>query len=146
MYGEGRGVPQNNTEANKWYKKASYGTTIDHVYLRAQLGNAFSQYLIGRRYLSGDGVKINYTEAFKWLKMSSDNGDCGGHYGVGVCYVYGCGVPVNYVKAYAYFNISAAENYRNAIRDLKLLAKKMTPTQIAEGQKLAEILLNKIPK
>ena len=58
----------------------------------------------------------------------------------------GVGVPKNYVKAYCYWDVAAALNNKAARELLQIIQKKMTPAQVAEGQKQAEILWNKIPK
>ena len=57
-------------------------------------------------------------------------------------YANGKGVPQNYVQAHKWFNLAAAQDrypfaatYGRLGRDL--VAKKMTPAQIAEAQKLA---------
>jgi TPR repeat protein len=52
-------------------------------------------------------------------------------------YWMGKGMPQNYVMAHMWFNLSAAKGGMNAAKFRDSLAKKMTPAQIAEAQKLA---------
>ena len=51
-------------------------------------------------------------------------------------YSKGWGVPQDYVQAHMWYNLAAAQGEKNSriLRDS--LAKQMTPTQIAEAQKL----------
>ena len=51
MYQEGRGVPQDDAEAAKWYRKA------------AERGNAHSQTNLGSMYQEGRGVSQHDAEA-----------------------------------------------------------------------------------
>ncbi len=59
-------------------------------------------------------------------------------------FVDGWGVPKDYVQAHMWFNLAAAripasqtEKRDKAVENRDLVAAKMTPAQIAEGQKLA---------
>jgi len=52
-------------------------------------------------------------------------------------YATGQGVPQNFVQAYKWGILSAAQGYENAVKLRDLLAKEMTPAQIAKAQKLA---------
>lgn len=54
MYATGRGVPQDDKEAVKWYR------------LSADQGVANAQYLLGKMYRLGRGVPQDYKEALKW--------------------------------------------------------------------------------
>ena len=55
MYDLGRGVQQDYTEAEKWYRKA------------AEQGDAAAQYNLGRMYVLGHGVMHNFEEAVDWF-------------------------------------------------------------------------------
>ena len=47
----------------------------------------------------------------------------------------GEGVPEDYVRAYAWSSISAAGGSARSKKGKKIIAKRMTPAQIAEAQK-----------
>ena len=55
MYEFGEGVPENDAEAVKWYRKA------------ADQGHAQAQYNLGVMYYNGDGVPENHVRAYVWL-------------------------------------------------------------------------------
>ena len=40
------------------------------------------------RYFNGNGVEINMNEAFKYYKLSADQGNSRGQYNLGLMYVY----------------------------------------------------------
>ena len=63
MYELGNGVPENDAEAVKWYRKA------------ADQGLARGQYNLGVMYYNGDGVQENNVRAYVWLSMSKTQGD-----------------------------------------------------------------------
>jgi hypothetical protein len=63
MYRKGRGVPQDETEAVKWFRKA------------AEQGNADAQYNLGVMYANGDAVPQDYVQAHMWLSLTAAQGD-----------------------------------------------------------------------
>lgn len=61
----------------------------------ANAGNAIDQYNLGLAYGRGEGVAVNFSEAFKWFKMAADNGNSLAMYFVGGYYLAGRGVDRN---------------------------------------------------
>jgi uncharacterized protein len=57
MYGEGRGVPQDYSEAIKWFR------------LAAEQGNAKAQFHLGVMYANGQGVTQDYAAAKKFNQL-----------------------------------------------------------------------------
>lgn len=134
MYYEGQGVKQNFVEAIKWCQQSADQELVD------------AQYFVGIMYAQGKGVSQSLAEAAEWFEKAADQGHAGAQYKIGVMYYKGQGVPQNYVKSYAYWNVAAAFNMQKAKESLSIVKAKMTSTQVAEGQRQAEILLNKISK
>ena len=62
MYRNGMGVPQNDAEAVKWYRKA------------AEQGYADAQYNLGNMYDKGRGVPEDKAEALKWWRKAAEQG------------------------------------------------------------------------
>jgi uncharacterized protein len=125
MYTDGQGVAQNDTEASHWFRRA------------ADQGDAVSQYSLGFNYANGRGVPRNEAEAVRWYRMAADQGLAGAQLNLGVMYANGRGVPQNHVEAYKWFALSAAQGNANAVTARDLVARLMTPAQIAEAQRLA---------
>jgi len=126
MYENGRGVAQDYAEALRWYR------------LAADQGEANAQSILGSMYRAGEGVPQNYAEALRWYRLAADQGDWFGQYFLGSMYEKGEGVPQNYVEAYKWWSLAAAQgDIADAAKNRDLVLAKMTPAQIAEGQKLS---------
>jgi TPR repeat protein len=57
------GVPQDDTEAVKWYRKA------------AEQGHAVAQSYLGVMYAKGQGVPRDYVQAYKWFTLAAIKGN-----------------------------------------------------------------------
>jgi len=130
MYDEGEGVPKDFAEAVKWFRKAADG------------GNADAQVRLGTMYHFGLrdtrlGVPQDDGEAVKWFRKAAHQGNAHGQTHLGRMYDKGEGVPQDYVKAHMWFNLAAAQGDDIARWNRDKVAKKMTPAQIAEAQRLA---------
>ena len=88
MYDEGQGVPQSDTEAAQWFRKA------------AERGLAEAQYNLGIGYRDGQGVAQDYGEAVMWHRKAAKQGDADALYNLGVMYLKGWGVPQDDVQAH----------------------------------------------
>src|SRR5882724_3353519 len=161
MYDLGQGVPQNFTEALKWYTRA------------ANQGNAVARNNLGVMYLEGKGTPQNFAEAAKWIAMSANQGDAKAQMNLGFLYGDGNGVPRNpiyaiywlrkgaeqgdaaaeaalgnvyakgnlvtwdYIEAYKWFTLAAAQGDNEGVRGRDDLATKMTVQGIGEAQQRA---------
>ena len=61
-YARGLGVPEDDTEAVRWYR------------LAAEQGHAESQWLLGTMYEDGDGVPEDDVLAYMWFNLSGAQG------------------------------------------------------------------------
>jgi TPR repeat protein len=133
MYSNGQGVPQNYAEAARWYRKA------------AEQGYVSAQFKLGFMYEYGQGVPQNYAEAVKWYRKAAEQGNAGAQNNLGVKYYHGYGVPQDYVQAHTWFNLAASnygtqkEHRDQALKNRDMVAAKMTPEQIAEAQRIAQV-------
>jgi uncharacterized protein len=125
MYYEGRSVQQDYNQAAAWYRKA------------AEQGHAKAQFNLGMMYDEGQGVQQNYTQAAAWYRKAAEQGHAKAQFNLGVMYKKGQGVPQDYAQAYMWVNLAAAKGLENAVKTRDNLVKKLTPSQIEEGQKLA---------
>jgi len=81
MYENGRGLPQNDVEAVKWYRNA------------VAQGDAGGQFKLGRMYERGKGVPENKAEAAKWYRLAAKQGILRAQVNLGRMYRKGQGVP-----------------------------------------------------
>ena len=131
-YGTGEGVPKDRRQATKWYRKA------------ADQGLATAQLNVGVAYYFGLGVPIDRREAVKWLREAADQGDARAQFNLGLAYGTGKGVPKDLVTAYAWYNLAAAQGHEVATKNRAIVARQMTPNQIAEAQRLSRQLVARI--
>lgn len=88
IYAEGVGVPKDDAEAEKWYRKA------------AEQGFPEAQYNLGVMYEKGAGVRKNAKEAVKWFRKAAEQGLAVAQLSLGIIYTRGGGVRKNSVEAY----------------------------------------------
>ncbi len=128
-YVEGLGVPQDETEALRWFR------------LAAEQGFAAAQNDLGIMYGTGRGVPQDETEAVRWYRLAAEQGFAAAQYNLGAQYGNGQGVPQDYVAAHMWFNLAAAqssgEDRDKFAQSRDSIAARMTSEQVAEAQRLA---------
>jgi hypothetical protein len=78
----------------------------------------------------------DYATAARLIRPLAEQGDASAQYNLGVFYDNGLGVPQDKVRAYMWLNLSAAQGREGAAAFRDLIARRMTPAQIEEAQKL----------
>jgi hypothetical protein len=58
-YNNGVGVPRNNAEALKWYRRS------------ADQGHPAAQFFLGLMYWSGEGVPRDFVQAYMWFNLAA---------------------------------------------------------------------------
>ena len=164
MYTNGQGVPQNHAEAAKWYRKAAeqgyayaqgqlglmyyngqgvpknYGEAFKWYRKAAEQGYAYAQGQLGLMYYNGK----NYAEAVKWFRKAANQGLTAAQFSLGFLYEQGRGVPQNYAEAHMWYNLAASgaasDKKKHALfaQNRDLLANKMTRSQLAQAQMMAD--------
>ena len=131
-YATGEGVLEDDWEAVKWYRRA------------AEQGYADAQVSLGIKLATGTDVPEDDWEAMKWFRKAAEQGNMVAQFHLGTQYATGEGVLQDFVRAYAWLNVVSAQGIKEAARVRDQLSEKMTPEQLAEGQKLSRELLNRI--
>ena len=130
MYAEGKGVPQDDQEAVKWFR------------LAAEDGNAPAQYSLGLAYEKGQGVPQDYQEAIKWYRLAATQGDSAAQTHLGVIYSNGKGVRKDFARAHMWFSLAAAATSGDsagiAAKHRDSLEAKMSRAEIASAQAMAQ--------
>jgi len=126
MYYIGQGVTQSYKDAAKWFQQA------------AKQGNILAQNILGEMLDQGTGIPQDYKEAARWYRMAAEQGDAHAQYNLGIMYARELGVPQNYVRAYMWMSLSA-----KFPEELEVVAKQMSPHQIAQAQGLTTQCLSK---
>jgi TPR repeat protein len=126
LYRKGRGVPQDDVQARKWYDKA------------AVQGQAKAQYNLGTLYYNGEGVPKDYKQALRWFRLAADQGEAVAQTKIAIMYEDAQGVPHDLVQAYKWYSLAITSGDKPATILRNTLADRMTEAQIAEAQKLAQ--------
>lgn len=125
-YCNGDGVEQDRTECEKLLKKAAARgnsaaadlfavmrfkrtKAADWLKTAYSSGTAYTQYLVGEMYYSGDGVKKNAAQAAKWFRKAAGKGEARAQCGLGTLYFSGEGVVKNYAEAVRWFEKAARQ-------------------------------------
>ena len=108
-----------------WFRKA------------AEQGEAIAQYNLGVMYNTGRGVAQDDKQAVAWYRKAAEQGNVDAQFNLGVMYSDGSGVAQDYKQSYAWFSSAAANGHSNAVKARDIMAKRLTPAALAEGQQLA---------
>lgn len=129
MYATGRGVEQDFTQAVAWFRKA------------ADQGDPAGQTNLGLVYYHGQGVEDNDSEAAIWWLKAAEQGYAPAQANLGLLYANGRGVLTDYVQAHKWLSLAATRfepggEQERAARTRELVARRMTPEQLAEAERL----------
>ncbi|MBI2198309.1 MAG: sel1 repeat family protein [Candidatus Rokubacteria bacterium] len=130
MYADGWGVPQDDREAVKWFRRA------------AEQGNAFAQFHLGSAYANGRGVPQHDREAMKWFRRAAEQGDILAQVNLGEMYAKGQGGPEDDLFAYFWFILAASRTDTGGwsgdlLKARDLVVNRLTPEQRAKAQDMA---------
>lgn len=127
--------------ANAAYARGDYVLAVNILTPIALRGNASAQAFLGFMFENGYGAPQVYVTAADLYCRAAIRGNPFGQAMLGLMYDKGHGVPQDLILAYKWLNLAAARaparerdyflRLRNAV------ASKMSPVQIAEGQRLA---------
>ena len=134
LYNEGAGVPQDYRQAKQWFEKA------------AEQGHAEAQVNLGTLYLQGNEAPQSDQMALFWFRRAAAQEDALAFAKLGLMYAQGQGVPQDFIQAHMWYNLAGANGEWKAAEARDSLAKRMTPAQIAEAQKLAREWKPKTPQ
>ena len=113
-YSFGDGVPQDHSEAVRWYR------------LAAEQGLAAAQATLGAMYSGGLGVPQDYPKAVQWIRLAAEQEDANAQFALGAAYRDGRGVRENHELAHMWLNLAVANADRGAHRFHQSLGMKST--------------------
>ena len=156
LYHRGRGVPQSDEEAIRYYEMAveqgdpnamcdlacmyeigegvakSLEKAVELFASAANQGHARAQYNLGCSYREGKGgVAQSYEKAFGLFTLAANQRHAGAQYNLGIHYYQGNGVAQSNAMARKWWLKAARQEYEEAIRNLKTIDQqegKTTPT------------------
>ena len=84
----------------------------------AEAGDVRSMRDVGLKYLAGDGVDANETEAARWLMRAAYKGEAVSEYWLATLYARGKGVPADAFQANHWYEAAAKQGNRRAMHSL----------------------------
>ena len=113
--------------------------TLKHVFAAIVLVLGFAAPAAAGPLEDADAAirRRDYATAVRLNRPLAEQGNANAQYNLGTFYDNGLGVPQDKVRAYMWFSLSAAQGREGAAALRDLIARRMTPAQIAEAQKLA---------
>ncbi len=127
----GRSIPHNNEIAAKWYELAANQEFAD------------AQYNLGLMYYTGKGVSFDRDIAYRLWRLAAEQGDAASQLMLSAGHYSGQDIPQDYVKALMWANIVSDSEPDRAFAFQHWTAEQMTPSQIAEAEKLARECIRK---
>ena len=118
-------------------KVAENKAEIEALVEKAEKGDVIAQHNLGLMYDNGRGVTKDEVEAVKWYRKAADQGFAKAQFNLGNMYDNGLGVAKDEVEAYKWSLLSGAQGNELARKRIPLIEGNLTPSQRAEGQKLA---------
>jgi hypothetical protein len=112
-------------------------TSVEQMRITAAQGKAEAQFNLGVMYYEGRDVRQDYSQAAAWYRKAAEQGYAKAQFILGGMYKKGQGAPQDYTQAYMWLNLAAAREIANARETRDNLVKKLTPSQIEDGQRLA---------
>ncbi len=153
-YAEGRGVPQNLTEAVEWFERAAKQglapaqfrlgglyekglgikknlDTARRFYAAAGIaGNAKALHNLAVLYAEGIDGKPDYQTAARWFRKAADYGVTDSQYNLAILYARGIGIEQNLTEAYRWFALAARDGDAEAAKKRDELRPRLDPQSL----------------
>ena len=115
---------------------------LAHLRVRAEVGDAEAQCVLGGLYVTGVGVPPDAAEAVAWYRRAAEQGHTRAQYNLGGMYAEGRGAPPDAVEAHMWLTLAAARSTgaeREPIVTARAaVAAQMTPTAVREAHRRAQ--------
>lgn len=105
-------------------KKEIFNNSIDTYVKMAEKGNPESQYIVGWKYLRGEGLYKDPYESFKWFIKAANQSHSDSSYALGWMHYIGDGVEKNKAEGMYWFKKSAKQGNIEAKDFIKSVNKK----------------------
>jgi TPR repeat protein len=104
----------------------------------AERGDPSSQFNLGWRFETGNGVEQDYAKAAYWFQKAAEQGDPSAQNNLGTVFRDGLGVQQDTLQAYAMFWIAAEAGCTNAVLNRDRMEKSMSWPQWSDAMRRAE--------
>jgi putative methionine-R-sulfoxide reductase with GAF domain len=118
-------------------------STFAQLQEAAKQGDPAAENALGLRYATGEGVKLDEKEAFRWFTKAAEHGNVSAQFRLGSFYWGGRGVPQNLNEAYFWIVLARAGGDNNSKALATILASHMSRAQaLAIEQQAGDWLLH----
>lgn len=124
-------------DAGSAYAAGDYATALRLYRMMADQGNGNAQFSLGTIYEKGRGVAQDDAEAVRWYRLAAEQGHPQAQLHLGAAYDSGRGVAQDVVLAHMWFNLAAAQGVQEAARYRDIVARRMSPAEIAQARNMA---------
>ena len=161
IHENGNGVPQDYTEAAKWYRKAAElanatvnttcgrllsagqgvaqdDTRREMVSQAAEVGHANGSERLGYMYLNGRGVPQDDAEALRWFRVSAEQGFATAQSNLGWMYETDRGVAQDNSEALKWFSSACVAKYEKACEMRTALETRLSQSDVVPERGLVE--------
>ena len=132
MYAEGQGVPQDYTQAIRWYTKA------------AEQGHPDAPFMLAALCTDGRGIPPDPGEALRWYLTAARQGQPDAQLIASDMIAGGEGTEADLVEA-CKWALLAQQGGKDVTESMARLTERMTPEQIAEAHNRADELAASLP-
>jgi localization factor PodJL len=161
-YAEGRGVPQNLTEAAAWFERAAKQgvppaqfrlaglyekgmgvpknpETARRLYhMAADAGHAKAMHNLGVLYAEGVEGKPDYQTAARWFRRAAEHDVIDSQYNLGILYARGIGVETNMAEAYKWFALASRGGDQEAAKKRDDVGSRLDRSSLAAATQAAQ--------
>ncbi len=136
---DGRGMSRDQAKETRWWRRLAE----QESHLSKEDFGAASE--VSKEPAARERAEpvVNAADDPKHCLEAAERGDANCQYLVGLMYYEGVGALQDFIKAHMWLNLSASRGDRRAIRLRGDLTRAMTPTEIAEAQRLARDWVSK---
>lgn len=122
---KGGGVPQDHTEAVRFY------------HLAADYGSEDALFFLGSRYETATGVAQDYEAAMYWYKLAAEKGHAAAMFNIAMMYNRSEGVPPDSKELYFWFSLCSTvdlpkDQADHARKAIEILNVKLAPESLTE--------------
>lgn len=125
------------------FEKKDYTRAAISFRKAVEEGDAEAQYRLSWMYYEGQGLQRDISESLKWKSEAANQGHVAALYERGWGEFLVTVKPVDYTQSYKWLTVAASrainpEAREHIIKRRGIVAAEMTPTQIAEAERLAQ--------
>ena len=100
------------------FEEGKYDVAFGKLNPLSEAGVAMAQNIVGRMYLRGQGVPLDYNQALLLFRKAASQGLPNAQNNLGVMYAAGQGVQQDYKQALVWFRVAANQGYPLAMNNL----------------------------